>query len=228
MQQRSGRGVRVRDPEDNSAARTHCVYVVDDDASIRATLSSLFRSVDLRVELFESAAAFLGHDRNDSRGCLVLDIRLPGVNGLEFQEQLNSAGIQIPVVFMTGHGDVPMSVRAMKAGAVDFLAKPFRDQDMLDAVNAALQRDEQSREIEKLSRALRESFGRLTQRERRVMELVTSGLMNKQVAARLGLQEVTVKVHRSNVMRKMNAKSLAELVRMSEILGSRPDRKPPS
>jgi FixJ family two-component response regulator len=227
MQQRSGGGVRVHDPAHDAERRVHCVYVIDDDQSMRATLSSLFRSVDLGVELFESAAEFLSHNRSDGRSCLVLDIRLPGVNGLDFQEQLQNAGIRIPIVFMTGHGDIPMSVRAMKAGAVDFLAKPFRDQDMLDAVNAALRRDEQARDTERLRLPVHESFARLSQREREIMELVTSGLMNKQVAGRLGLQVVTVKVHRGSVMKKMNAKSLADLVRMSEMVRLRPGRLPP-
>jgi FixJ family two-component response regulator len=227
IQQRSGGGVRVHDPAHGAERRMDCVYVVDDDQSMRTTLSSLFRSVDLTVELFGTVAAFLSHNRSDARSCLVLDIRLPDVNGLDFQEQLQNAGIRIPIVFMTGHGDIPMSVRAMKAGAVDFLAKPFRDQDMLDAVNAALRHDEQARDTERLMRVVRESFARLSQREREVMELVTSGLMNKQVAGRLGLQEVTVKVHRGSVMRKMQAKSLADLVRMSEMVGLHPDRLPP-
>jgi FixJ family two-component response regulator len=227
MQQRSGGGVRVHDPAHDAERRVHCVYVIDDDQSMRATLSSLFRSVDLGVELFESAAEFLSHNRSDGRSCLVLDIRLPGVNGLDFQEQLQNAGIRIPIVFMTGHGDIPMSVRAMKAGAVDFLAKPFRDQDMLDAVNAALRRDEQARDTERLRLPVHESFARLSQREREIMELVTSGLMNKQVAGRLGLQVVTVKAHRGSVMKKMNAKSLADLVRMSEMVRLRPGRLPP-
>jgi FixJ family two-component response regulator len=195
------------------------VFVVDDDPAVREALDSLFRSVDLRVELFASAAEFLQHKRADDPSCLVLDIRLPGVSGLDFQDELQRAGIRIPIIFMTGHGDIPMSVRAMKAGAVDFLAKPFRDQDMLDAVTAALRRDQQTREAEKANRALREAYERLTAREREVMALVTSGLMNKQVAGELGLSEITVKIHRSHAMQKMNARSLAELVRMSESLG---------
>jgi FixJ family two-component response regulator len=195
------------------------VFVVDDDPSVREALSSLFRSVGLQVELFGSAPEFLQHKRPDVPSCLVLDIRLPGVSGLDFQNQLARAGINTPIIFMTGHGDIPMSVRAMKAGAVDFLAKPFRDQDMLDAVAAALERDRQARETESAGAALRANYEQLTAREREVMALVTSGLMNKQVAGRLGLSEITVKIHRGQAMRKMKAKSLADLVRMAESLG---------
>ena len=200
------------------------VFVVDDDPSMREALDSLFRSVDLQVELFASAAEFLQHRRPDGASCLVLDIRLPGVSGLDFQAQLQKANIRIPIIFMTGHGDIPMSVRAMKAGAVDFLAKPFRDQDMLDAVAAALRRDEQAREAEKVAESLRASYELLTAREREVMALVTSGLMNKQVAAELGLSEITVKIHRGHAMRKMKARSLADLVRMAENLGLHPPK----
>ena len=195
------------------------VFVVDDEVAVREALDSLFRSVDLKVDLFASAAEFLQYMRPDGPSCLVLDIRLPGVSGLDFQDELLRAGIRIPIIFMTGHGDIPMSVRAMKAGAIDFLAKPFRDQDMLDAVAAALKRDQQMREAESANRALREAYERLTTREREVMALVTSGLMNKQVAGELGLSEITIKIHRSHAMQKMKARSLADLVRMSESLG---------
>jgi len=195
------------------------VFVVDDDPSVREALSSLFRSVGLQVELFGSAAEFLQRKRPDGASCLVLDIRLPGVSGLDFQGQLLKADIRTPIIFMTGHGDIPMSVRAMKAGAVDFLAKPFRDQDMLDAVAAAIQRDQQAREAEQAAAVLRTAYESLTAREREVMALVTSGLMNKQAAGQLGLSEITVKIHRGQAMRKMKAKSLADLVRMAESLG---------
>ena len=200
------------------------VFVVDDDAAVREALDSLLRSVDHKVALFASAAEFLQHKRPEDPACLVLDIRLPGVSGLDFQDELHKAGIRIPIIFMTGHGDIPMSVRAMKAGAVDFLAKPFRDQDMIDAVAVALRRDKQVREADKAQQALREAFERLTAREREVMALVTSGLMNKQVAGELGLSEITVKIHRGHAMQKMKARSLAELVRMSESLGLHPTK----
>ena len=207
-------------PQPPPAAKTPpVVFVVDDDPSVREALSSLFRSVDLRVELFGSAAEFLQRKPSDGASCLVLDIRLPGVSGLDFQAQLQKANIRVPIIFMTGHGDIPMSVRAMKAGAVDFLAKPFRDQDMLDAVSAALQRDRQAREAEDGMAALRAAYGLLTAREREVMALVTTGLMNKQVAGQLGLSEITVKIHRGHAMKKMNARSLADFVRMAESLG---------
>jgi FixJ family two-component response regulator len=203
------------------------VFVVDDDASLREALSSLFRSVGLQAELFGSTAEFLQRRRPEGASCLVLDIRLPGVSGLDFQAELVKANIRTPIIFMTGHGDIPMSVRAMKAGAVDFLAKPFRDQDMLDAVAAALRRDQQAREAENAEAALRAAYEQLTAREREVMALVTSGLMNKQAAARLGLSEITVKIHRGQAMRKMKAKSLADLVRMAESLGlHRPTHQP--
>jgi FixJ family two-component response regulator len=204
---------------------TPVVFVVDDDDSVRDALSSLFRSVGLQVELFDSAAKFLQRKIPDAACCLVLDVRLPGMSGLDFQAELTRANIQIPIIFMTGHGDIPMSVRAMKAGASDFLAKPFRDQDMLDAVAAALQRDRDARDSQRAAASLRASYGLLTAREREVMALVTAGLMNKQAAAELGLSEITVKIHRGHVMKKMNAQSLADLVRMAESLGLPQTRK---
>jgi FixJ family two-component response regulator len=206
-------------PSRNTTTPAPIVFVVDDDASVRDALSSLFRSVGLQVELFGSAAEFLRRKPSDVPSCLVLDIRLPGMSGLDFQAQLAAANIQIPIIIMTGHGDIPMSVRAMKAGASDFLAKPFRDQDMLDAVAAAIRRDRQARDSERAVSSLRASYEQLTTREREVMALVTAGLMNKRAAAELGLSEITVKIHRGHVMKKMNAKSLADLVRMAESLG---------
>ena len=194
------------------------VFVVDDDEDMRTALGNLFGSVGLEVRLFGSAAEFLQAVPSDAPGCLVLDIRLPGVSGLEFQSQLARASAHIPIIFMTGHGDIPMSVRAMKAGAVDFLTKPFRDQDMLDAVAIAIEADRRRRAEAEASADIRERYARLSPREREVMVLVTRGLMNKQVAGELGLSEITVKLYRGQAMRKMAASSLADLVRMAELL----------
>jgi FixJ family two-component response regulator len=203
----------------NAAERI--VFVIDDDEAMRETLSSLFRSVGLRVELFGSARDFAQIKMADAASCLVLDIRLPGVSGLDFQAELAKADIRIPIIFMTGHGDIPMSVRAMKAGAIDFLTKPFRDQDMLDAVIRALEQDQKRRDSDKVVAELRDRFDSLTSREREVIAMVVDGLMNKQIAGKLGITEITVKVHRVNMMRKMRARSVVELVKMAGLLGIR-------
>ena len=195
------------------------VLVIDDDASMREALRGLFRSVGLQVEVFASPQESLQSKLPDVPSCLVLDVRLPGLSGLDFQSDLAKAGIHLPIVFVTGHGDIPMTVRAMKAGAVEFLTKPFRDQDMLDAVQVALARDRGRIESEKTKTKIRSDFETLTAREQEVMTLVTAGLMNKQIAGEIGVSEITVKVHRGNVTRKMGAKSLADLVRMAEVLG---------
>ncbi len=198
------------------------VFVIDDDVSVQDALSSLFRSVGLQVKVFALVAEFQQTKPADFPSCLVLDIRLPGLSGLDFQTDLARSDTQIPIVFITGHGDIPMSVRAMKAGAVEFLTKPFRDQDMLDAVHVAIEKDRKRRKNEAATIQLKASFQTLTSREQEVMSLVTAGLMNKQVAGEIGVSEITAKLHRANVMRKMRAKSVAELVRMADALGVRP------
>jgi len=204
--------------QSDSERGTPTVVVIDDDASMRRVLAKLLNSVGLQVEAFDSAAAFLESSYQDAAGCLILDVRLPGLSGLDLQAELAREDIRIPVIFITGHADVPMSVKAMKAGASDFLTKPFRDQDLLDAVTAALERDRKRRVEEKQSASLLSRFQELKSREQEVMRHVTSGLMNKQIAHEMQLSEITVKIHRGNVMRKMGARSLAELVRMSDAL----------
>jgi FixJ family two-component response regulator len=195
------------------------VLVVDDDPAVRRALTYLFESMELPVKAFSTASELLNSKLPDVPSCLVLDIRLPGGSGLEFQVSLAKAGIRIPIVFVTGHGDIPMSVQAMKAGAVDFLTKPFRDQDMLDAVTRALDQDRKRRAGEKSLSDLRQRFETLTRREREVMALAASGLRNKQIAFQLQLEEITVKIHRGRAMRKMDARSIADLVNMAEKLG---------
>jgi FixJ family two-component response regulator len=194
------------------------IHIIDDDESMRAALDGLLRSVGLAPAAHASASEFLAANRPDVPGCLVLDVRMPGISGLEFQEKLSGLGIRLPVILMTGHGDIPMSVRGMKAGAVDFLTKPFRDQDMLDAVTTAIRRDRARRDAEATIIGLREKFITLSPREREVMHLVTAGKMNKQVAGDLSLSEITVKLHRGVAMRKMGARTLADLVRMAQAL----------
>jgi len=202
-----------------SSAKEPIVFVVEDDASMCRALSNLFESVGLQVEVFGSASEMLQGKLPDVASCLVLDVRLPGLSGLDFQTELAKANIHIPIIFMTGHGDIPMSVRAMKGGAIDFLTKPFRDQDMLDAVVKAIEHDRERREADRIVTDVRTLFETLSTREREVMALVSSGLMNKQVAAELGLAEITVKIHRGHVMKKMGARSLADLLRQAELLG---------
>jgi FixJ family two-component response regulator len=204
-----------------SSSAVPVVFVVDDDASLRGAVTNLIRSVGLRVEAFASTTEFFAAKRPDATCCLILDVRLPGVSGLDFQAELARAKIQIPIIFITGHGDIPMTVKAMKAGAVEFLTKPFRDQDLLDAIQVALERSRASYASEKAISELRAKFATLTPREQEVMAWVTGGLLNKQVAAEIGVTEITVKVHRGKVTKKMGAKSLADLVKMADILGIR-------
>jgi FixJ family two-component response regulator len=208
-------------PRDLASDELPIVYVIDDDESVRRALTNLFQSVSLRVEVFGSAFEFLQGSLSDVASCLVLDIRLPRLSGLDFQTELAKANINIPIIFMTGHGDIPMTVRAMKAGAVDFLTKPFRQQEMLDAVAAAIEQDRKRRKDEKTISSARTLFETLTPRERDVLVLVAAGLMNKQIAAEIGIAEITVKIHRGHIMKKMGTRSLADLVRITEMLGIR-------
>src|SRR6516165_11051738 len=200
------------------------VYVVDDEVDVREGLKDLFESVGLEAQVFGSAAEFLSKKLPDEVSCLILDVRLRGVSGLDFQAELAARQIRIPIIFITAYGDIPMTVKAMKAGAVEFLTKPVREQDLLDAVRAALQRDRIRRDREDEIRDLRTRFDTLSAREREIVALITAGLMNKQVAAKLGVSEVTVKVHRHNAMQKLGAKSVADLVRLADMLGVRPNR----
>jgi FixJ family two-component response regulator len=194
------------------------VFIIDDDADVRASIAGLLKSVGLRSEIFGTAQEFLRRKRPDAQSCLVLDVRLPGMSGLDVQRQLAEAGVPIPIIFITGHGDIPMSVRAMKSGAVEFLTKPFNDQDLLDAIYQALDRDQVTRQQQDELSALQNRYATLTPREREVMGLVVSGMLNKQIASELGTSHITIKIHRGQAMRKMQAGSLAELVKMAATL----------
>ncbi|AUO46898.1 response regulator transcription factor [Pseudomonas ogarae] len=207
-------------PSNDPSSKDSIVFVVDDDASMRDALSNLLRSVGIRVETFASTADFLQQPKTEGASCLVLDVRLQGSSGLDFQRQLAGSNVTIPIIFITGHGDIEMSVKAMKAGAVDFLAKPFREQDLLDAVSAALQADVERRAVERQLADLHARYETLTVREKEVMTFAAKGLMNKQIAGQMNLSEITVKIHRGHAMKKMHAKSFADLVRMAESLGA--------
>ncbi len=215
---------RSTSPGDLTNAEQPIVFVIDDDESMRKALTNLFQSVGLRVEVFGSALELLQSSLPDVASCLVLDVRLPGLSGLDFQTELAKANIHIPIIFMTGHGDIPMTVRAMKAGAVDFLTKPFRQQEMLDAVAMAIERDRKRRKDDEIVSNARALFETLTPRERDVLALVAAGLMNKQIAAEIGIAEITVKIHRGHIMKKMGTRSLADLVKFTEMLRIRRDQ----
>jgi FixJ family two-component response regulator len=212
---------RSKSAHEPAGIKEPIVFVVEDDESVRRALTNLFQSVGLEVELFGSASEMLENKLPDVASCLVLDVRLPGLSGLDFQTELARAKIQIPIIFMTGHGDIPMTVKAMKGGAIDFLTKPFRDQDMLDAVLAAIDQDRKRRESDKKIANFQALLETLTPREREIFSMVSSGLMNKHIAAELGLAEITVKIHRGHIMKKMGAKSLLDLVMKAETLGIR-------
>jgi FixJ family two-component response regulator len=209
----------------NQPVGSPTVFIIDDDADVRASIAGLLKSVGLQSEIFGTAQEFLCRKRPDGLSCLVLDVRLPGMNGLDVQRQLTEAGVPIPIIFITGHGDIPMSVRAMKSGAVEFLTKPFNDQDLLDAIYQALDRDQVTRQQQNELSALQNRYATLTPREREVMGLVVSGMLNKQIASELGTSQITVKIHRGQAMRKMQAASLADLVRMAATLERPPGKK---
>ena len=221
---------RSKSPHESASGKdeieTPIVFVIDDDLSMRRALANLVQSVGLKVEVFGSAAELLKNKLPEVASCLVLDIRLPGLSGLDLQTELARANIRIPIIFITGHGDIPMTVRAMKGGAVDFLTKPFRDQELLDAVVSAIDKDRKRREADKTVANLQALYDTLSSRERQVLGFVAAGLMNKQVAAELDLAEITVKIYRGHIMKKMQARSLADLIRMTETLGIRPVKPP--